>query len=110
MNDQITIEFFKTIRTLANSKSPHVNELIDLNRLIITKIFKTEKFRMTSYGERKIQVIKVIREWTGLGLKEAKEFVESVPVMLDLQKNPNETQFFINDLRKAGATIEVRNV
>lgn len=107
MDTQIVIELLKTIRMLANSKSQHVHELIDLNRLIITKIFKTEKFRMTSYGDSKIQVIKVVREWTGLGLKEAKDFVESVPVILDLPKNPNETQFFINDLKKAGATIEI---
>lgn len=110
MNDQIKIELLKTIRTLANSKlqPQHIYELIELNKLIINNILNVKiEARMTSFGERKIQVIKVIREWTGFDLKRAKDFVENIPAKLELPDNPEKINNFINDLKKAGAIVEI---
>ena len=63
---------------------------------------------MASFGEKKIQVIKVVRELTGLGLKEAKDLVEAVPgkVMEGIEKEAAESAKA--KLEEQGATVEVK--
>jgi large subunit ribosomal protein L7/L12 len=63
---------------------------------------------LTSYGEKKINVIKEVRAITSLGLKEAKDLVEGVPnaVKEDCQKG--EAEEIKGKLEAAGATVELK--
>jgi large subunit ribosomal protein L7/L12 len=63
---------------------------------------------MTSFGANKIGVIKVIREITGLGLKEAKDLVEGVPATVKEGVSKDEAESIKKKLVEAGATIEVK--
>ncbi len=63
---------------------------------------------LTDFGSKKIQVIKVVRELTGLGLKEAKDLVEGVPgkVLEGVEKEAAEDAK--GKLEEQGATVEVK--
>ena len=58
-------------------------------------------------GENKIQVIKAVREVTSLGLKEAKELVESAPKNIKDDINKEEAEEIKKKLEEAGATVEL---
>lgn len=62
---------------------------------------------LQSFGTNKIAVIKAVRELTSLGLKEAKDLVESAPVAVVSEKPRDEADAAANKLREAGATVEV---
>ncbi len=59
-------------------------------------------------GSEKIKVIKVIRELTGLGLKEAKEFVESAPKTIKEAASKEECEKIKEKLAEVGATVEIK--
>jgi len=63
---------------------------------------------MTSFGANKINVIKVIREITGLGLKEAKDMVEGVPATVKEGITKEDAASIKKKLEEAGATVEVK--
>jgi len=63
---------------------------------------------MISFGDNKISVIKAIRVITGLGLKEAKEMVESVPVAVKEGVSKESAEEVKKQLEEAGATVEVK--
>lgn len=63
---------------------------------------------MTSFGANKIGVIKVIRELTGLGLKEAKDLVEAVPANVKEGVSKDEAETVKKKLVEAGATVDVK--
>ena len=63
---------------------------------------------MTSYGEKKINVIKVVREITGLGLKEAKDMVEGVPSKVKEGVNMDDAKALQAKLQAEGATVEIK--
>jgi len=63
---------------------------------------------MTSFGENKVGVIKVIRALTGLGLKEAKDLVEGVPSTVKEGVAKAEAEDVKKQLQDAGATVEVK--
>ena len=63
---------------------------------------------MTSFGEKKLDVIKVVREITGLGLKEAKEKVEGVPSTLKEGASKEEAEDIKAKLEAAGAAVELK--
>jgi large subunit ribosomal protein L7/L12 len=63
---------------------------------------------MTKFGENKVGVIKVIREVTGLGLKEAKDLVEAVPSPVKHAIPKDEAAAIKKKLEEAGATVEVK--
>ena len=63
---------------------------------------------LTSYGEKKINVIKEVRALTGLGLKEAKELVESVPTNIKEGVSKEEAEEVKTKVEAAGATIEIK--
>ncbi|QDT70635.1 50S ribosomal protein L7/L12 [Planctomycetes bacterium MalM25] len=70
---------------------------------------KTEfDVEMTSFGDNKIGVIKVVRSATGLGLKEAKEAVEGVPTKLKEGVSKEEAEKLKADLEEAGAKVEIK--
>ena len=63
---------------------------------------------LTSFGEKKINVIKEIRAITGLGLKEAKEFVESSPKAVKEGVSTEEAEEIKKKLEEAGASAEIK--
>ena len=63
---------------------------------------------LTSFGEKKINVIKEIRGITGLGLKEAKEFVESCPKPVKEGIPKDEAEELQKKLEEAGASVEIK--
>lgn len=70
---------------------------------------KTEfNVTMTSFGANKVGVIKVIREITGLGLKEAKDLVEGVPSVVKEAVPKAEADTIKKKLEEAGAAAEIK--
>lgn len=63
---------------------------------------------MTGFGAKKLEVIKVVRVLTGLGLKEAKELVEGVPSTIKEAIPKEEAAKIKTQLEEAGATIEIK--
>ena len=63
---------------------------------------------LTGHGEKKIQVIKVVREMTGLGLKEAKELVDSAPKAVKEGVSKEEAEEVKGKLEGAGGSVEVK--
>src|SRR5204863_562298 len=63
---------------------------------------------LTGVGDKKIQVIKVVREITGLGLKEAKDLVDSAPKPVKEGVAQDEADSIKTQLEEAGATVEVK--
>ncbi|WP_198245298.1 50S ribosomal protein L7/L12 [methane-oxidizing endosymbiont of Gigantopelta aegis] len=63
---------------------------------------------MTSFGSNKVSVIKAVRAITGLGLKEAKEAVESAPTVLKEGVSKEEAEEVKKALEEAGAQVEIK--
>lgn len=63
---------------------------------------------LTNAGASKINVIKVVREVTGLGLKEAKELVDNAPKALKEKVSKDDAEAIKAKLTEAGATVEVK--
>ena len=70
---------------------------------------KTEfDVELTSVGAEKIKVIKVVREITGLGLKEAKEVVDNAPKMVKEQASKEEADSIKEKLEAVGAQVTIK--
>jgi large subunit ribosomal protein L7/L12 len=63
---------------------------------------------LKSAGEQKIQVIKVVRQITGLGLKEAKDLVDSTPKPVKEGISPEEAEKIKKELEAVGAQVEIK--
>ncbi|MEC7368191.1 MAG: 50S ribosomal protein L7/L12 [Pseudomonadota bacterium] len=63
---------------------------------------------LTSFGEKKVNAIKVVRSVTGLGLKEAKELVDSVPSTVKEGASKDEAEDIKKQLEEAGASVELK--
>jgi len=63
---------------------------------------------MTSFGDNKVSVIKAVRGITGLGLKEAKEMVESAPSTIKEAATKDEAEEVKKQLEEAGAKVELK--
>jgi len=63
---------------------------------------------MSSFGENKVAVIKVVRSVTGLGLKEAKDMVEGAPNTVKEAVSKDEAEDVKKQLEEAGAKVEVK--
>ncbi|HEX6942065.1 MAG TPA: 50S ribosomal protein L7/L12 [Gemmatimonadaceae bacterium] len=63
---------------------------------------------LTAAGAQKIQVIKVVRELTGLGLKEAKDLVDGAPKEVKVGVSKDEAAQVKAKLESAGATVELK--
>jgi large subunit ribosomal protein L7/L12 len=63
---------------------------------------------MSSFGANKVTVIKVVRAITGLGLKEAKDLVESAPVTVKEAVSKAEAADFKKQLEEAGASVDIK--
>jgi large subunit ribosomal protein L7/L12 len=63
---------------------------------------------LTAAGEKKVNVIKVVRALTGLGLKEAKEIVDSAPKAIKEAASKDEAEDAKKQLEEAGASVELK--
>jgi large subunit ribosomal protein L7/L12 len=63
---------------------------------------------LSAAGEKKVNVIKAVRGLTGLGLKEAKELVDSAPSTLKEGVSKDEAEAAKKELEEAGATVELK--
>ena len=63
---------------------------------------------MSSFGSQKVPVIKVVRAITGLGLKEAKDLVESAPANIKEAVTKEEAEKVAKKLEEVGASVEVK--
>jgi len=63
---------------------------------------------LTAIGDKKIQVIKVVRELTGLGLKEAKDLVDGAPKPVKEKVAKQEAETIKAKLSEVGATVEIK--
>ncbi|MCZ6497903.1 MAG: 50S ribosomal protein L7/L12 [Gammaproteobacteria bacterium] len=63
---------------------------------------------LSSYGQNKVAVIKVVRTITGLGLKEAKDLVEGAPKTVKEGVSKDDTEELKKQLEEAGASVEIK--
>ncbi len=63
---------------------------------------------LSSFGEKKVGVIKAVRAITGLGLKEAKDLVESAPSAVKEGANKDEAEEIKKQIEEAGGSVEVK--
>jgi len=63
---------------------------------------------LKSFGEQKVAVIKVVRAVTGLGLKEAKDLVESAPNAVKEATTKDDAEDLKKQLEEAGASVEIK--
>jgi len=63
---------------------------------------------LASFGDKKVGVIKAVRAITGLGLKEAKDMVESAPTAVKEGASKEEAEELKKQLEEAGATVELK--
>jgi large subunit ribosomal protein L7/L12 len=63
---------------------------------------------LTSFGDKKVGVIKAVRTITGLGLKEAKDMVESAPTTVKEAASKTEAEDLKKQLEEAGASVELK--
>ena len=63
---------------------------------------------LASFGEKKVAVIKAVREATGLGLKEAKDLVEGAPAPIKEGASKDEAEELKKKLEEAGASVELK--
>ncbi len=63
---------------------------------------------LSSFGDNKVAVIKAVRSITGMGLKEAKEKVESAPSNIKEAVGKDEAEELKKQLEEAGATVEIK--
>lgn len=63
---------------------------------------------LTGAGEKKVNVIKAVRELTGLGLKEAKEMVDSAPSTIKEAASKDDAEEAKKKLEEAGASVELK--
>ncbi len=63
---------------------------------------------LKAFGEKKVEVIKAVRAATGLGLKEAKDLVESAPTVVKEGLNKADSDALKKVLEDAGATVEIK--
>lgn len=63
---------------------------------------------LTAFGDKKLEVIKVIRKITGLGLKESKEMVEGAPSMVKEGISKEDAEAIKTELSATGATVTIK--
>lgn len=80
----------------AGEAAPVVEEKTEFNVLL------------TAFGDKKINVIKVVRAHTGLGLKEAKDLVDGVPSLVKEGVSKDEAEKIKKELEESGASVELK--
>ncbi|MBR3357342.1 MAG: 50S ribosomal protein L7/L12 [Solobacterium sp.] len=94
-------EKFGVTAAAAVAAAPAQEEAVDEGPKNVTVV-------MTSFGDKKVAVIKVVREITGLGLVDAKKLVDGVPAEIKKDVPADEAEKIKNSLTEAGATVEFK--
>jgi large subunit ribosomal protein L7/L12 len=63
---------------------------------------------MTAFGDKKLDVVKVVKNLTGLSLMDAKKLVEGVPAKIKEQVSKEDAEKIAAELKEAGATVELK--
>lgn len=63
---------------------------------------------LTDVGDKKIQVVKILREITGLGLKESKDIVDKLPGLIKSKINKKEAEMIKEKIEEQGAKVEIK--
>lgn len=63
---------------------------------------------LVSAGEAKLQIVKIVKDLTGLGLKEAKDLVDGAPKAVKEKVSKAEAEDFAAKLKEGGATVEIK--
>ena len=63
---------------------------------------------LVSAGDAKLQIVKIVKDLTGLGLKEAKDLVDGAPKAVKEKVSKAEAEDFAAKLKEAGATVEIK--
>lgn len=101
LTEMMEKKFGVTATSLVNAEPKAVEEVVIEEKIIFDVI-------LTVVGNNKIPVIKAVRSITGLGLKEAKELVESAPVMLKESVSKDDAETLKKQLEEVGASIEIK--
>ena len=72
------------------------------------EVKSTATVMLTSYGEKKINVLKAVKEILGLGLMEAKNFVEALPKAVVEEAEKEDAEKIQKQLEEAGGTVELK--
>lgn len=99
--DAMKEEFGVDPSAVAVAAAPVAGEAADDSSATVTVV-------IADAGAAKVNVIKVVREITGLGLKEAKELVDGTPAPIKEKVSPEEAEELKAKLEEAGATVEVK--
>jgi len=85
----------------------HANSNNDMNKNTSTNDENSRKYNieLTSTGQKKIQVIKLVRELTSLGLKEAKQLVDQIPKIIKKDVSKEEANEITSKFEKLGASV-----
>ena len=104
------IEEIKAMSVLELSELVHeIEDVFGVSAAAAAVEEKTEfDVVMTSFGDKKINVIKEVRGITGLGLAEAKAKVEGIPAVIKEQVSKDEAEEIKSKLEAAGATVELK--
>lgn len=83
---------------------------VDVTENVIKEQHEKTEFKVVleNFGSDKIKVIKVVRSLTKLGLKEAKDLVESAPVVIKDNLSKEEMSSIKKELEEAGATLSIK--
>ncbi len=104
------IELIEIIEKKFGITSNNIN--VDNKNFDKSKIIKEEKnefdLYLNSIGNNKISVIKIIRNFLNLGLKDAKDLVESCPILIKDKVNKKDLDILKKSLEEVGATIEIK--
>ena len=113
MASEKTMKFIEDIKALTVLELAELVEAIQEEFGVTAAVAAAEEKTefdvvMTSFGDKKMGVIKAVKDVLGLGLKEAKEAVEGVPKTLKEGVSKAEAEELKAKLEEAGATIELK--
>lgn len=112
MNVIEIVELVKLMEEKFNVSASSVSNIEKPKAVAATNVDSVEQTEfsvlMTSFGDNKVSVIKAIRTFTTLGLKEAKTLTESVPVNVKENVSKKEADDIKKILEEAGAVVEIK--
>lgn len=111
MENLTLLEAAELVKTLEDKfgVSAQAPMVVQQNGPVETPVEQTEfKVVLKSFGPKKINVIKAVRALVGLGLKEAKDLVESVPVVVKADLPKDEAAAMKSAFEEAGGEVELK--
>ena len=108
-NEKIENEKIKIKENIENENLEKINSVNKkINELKINNTNQLYKIVLTDHGKNKVQTIAKIREFTGMGLAEAKKFSESLPQVIQSGVNMDECDLIQSHFLSVGATVEIQ--